>query len=98
MYRSLAVVALALAGCVSTVRSFSMEMSGAPSRRAFLSQTVSTTAAVVAAATLDSKVAEAAPEILNTSKGIKYAVLKQPKDSKAGYPQSKDIVAIEYTG
>lgn len=34
--------------------------------------------------------------ILNTPNGIKYAVLEKP--NKGGYPQTNDIVAIEYTG
>jgi hypothetical protein len=36
------------------------------------------------------------PEVVTTSNGIKYATIKTPTGK--GYPQDKDIVAIEYTG
>merc|ERR1712127_1093307 len=41
--------------------------------------------------------ANAAPEILRTSKGVKYAVTKAPKD-KAVFPVEGDFVVVEYTG
>lgn len=40
--------------------------------------------------------AMAAPEILNTPKGAKYAILQQAKEKAR--PADGDIVAIEYTG
>jgi FKBP-type peptidyl-prolyl cis-trans isomerase len=64
------------------------------SRRAFL--TKASTSAVVALVGASQK-AKAAPEILNTPSGIKYAVTKPPKD-KGASPLKGDIVAIEYTG
>ncbi len=88
--RSLAIAAIALVGCVSTVNALQPSMGG--SRRAFLSQT-----AVIAVSTFAADSAQAAPEILKTPRGVKYAVLKKPKDN-AALPQKGDIVAIEYTG
>jgi FKBP-type peptidyl-prolyl cis-trans isomerase len=95
MMRSLAIAAIALVGCVSTVNALQPSMGG--SRRAFISQTVSTTAAVIAVSTFAADSAQAAPEILNTPRGVKYAVLRKAKDN-AALPQKGDIVAIEYTG
>jgi len=70
-------------------------------RRAFLSKigtaSVGTIASSFVVSTSSPDVALAAPEILNTPSGVKYAVTKKPSDSGA-YPQSGDIVAIEYTG
>jgi FKBP-type peptidyl-prolyl cis-trans isomerase len=94
MMRSLVIAAIALVGCVSTVNSLQPSVGG---RRAFLSKTVSTTAAVVAGSTFAAGSAQAAPEILNTANGVKYAVLKKGKENSA-FPQKGDIVAIEYTG
>jgi FKBP-type peptidyl-prolyl cis-trans isomerase len=95
MMRSFAIAAIALVGCVSTVNALQPSMGG--SRRAFISQTASTTAAVIAISTFGADSAQAAPEILNTPRGVKYAVLKKAKDN-AALPQKGDIVAIEYTG
>jgi FKBP-type peptidyl-prolyl cis-trans isomerase len=100
MMRSLVIAAIALVGCVSTVNALQPSTGG--SRRAFISQTVSTSAAVIAVSTFGANNAQAAPEkaapeILNTPGGVKYAVLKKPKDG-AALPQKGDIVAIEYTG
>jgi FKBP-type peptidyl-prolyl cis-trans isomerase len=94
MMRSFAIATIALFGCISSVNSLQPSVGG---RRAFLSQTVSTTAAVVAGSTFAAGSAQAAPEILNTSNGVKYAVLKKGKENSA-FPQKGDIVAIEYTG
>lgn len=99
--RSYAVAILALVGSVApSVSAFSMEMSSsAPSRRSFLSQSVATTAAVLVGASVNVQdAAAAAPEIFKTPKGVKYAVLKPPKNSNASPPQETDIVGIEYTG
>jgi FKBP-type peptidyl-prolyl cis-trans isomerase len=93
MMRSLAIAAIALVGC--SVNALQPSMGG--SRRAFISQTASTTAAVIAVSTFAADSAQAAPEILNTPRGVKYAVLKKAKDN-AALPQKGDIVAIEYTG
>jgi peptidylprolyl isomerase len=68
------------------------------SRRAFVSS--ASTAAVAAVVTSGSSpVAAAAPQIYNTPEGVKYAILKEPKDpKKAVAPMQNDIVAIDYTG
>lgn len=66
-----------------------------PSRRAFLSRSVAASGALIAGSAVQP--AQAAPQILNTESGIKYATLKEASD-KGAYPQEKDIVAIEYTG
>lgn len=77
---------------------FSAENSG---RRAFLSKVGSASVGTIASSffisTSTSQSALAAPEILNTPSGVKYAVTKKPSESGV-YPQSGDIVAIEYTG
>lgn len=67
-----------------------------PSRRTFLTRSVGTVAAVVVGSTSVTPNALAAPEIFKTPRGIKYAVLQQPKSQSS--PQKGDIVAIEYTG
>jgi hypothetical protein len=94
MMRSLVIAAIALVGCASTVNALQPSVGG---RRAFLSHTA-TTAAVVAASTFAAGSAQAAPEILNTPNGVKYAVLKKAKQENSAFPQKGDIVAIEYTG
>ena len=73
------------------------------SRRAFIKQVGTVTAAGVGFASLSTTgspslidPANAAPEILKTAAGIKYAITKPV--TKGAYPQPKDIVAIEYTG
>lgn len=80
--------------------SLSMRLGASSSRRAFIQKTAGTTAAIVAASSLPTSTpVVAAPEIYNTPSGLKYAILKQPKDpKKATVPQNGDIVAIEYTG
>jgi FKBP-type peptidyl-prolyl cis-trans isomerase len=66
------------------------------SRRAFFTKTVATAgAAVVTTSAAFSQPAIAAPEILKTPNGIKYAILKPAKEK--GSPFDKDIVAVEYT-
>lgn len=67
-------------------------------RRAFLKQSVTTAAAValVGASTLPTGVQAASPQIFETTKGVKYAVLVPPKEKSS--PQKGDLVAIEYTG
>jgi len=71
-------------------------------RRAFLSDAVSSIVAASAAATASALLvlpASASPEILTTSKGVKYAITAPPpKGDKAAVPRQGDIVAIEYTG
>ena len=79
---------------LGTAGSFSLSVSD--SRRDFLSKGAATAAAVVTGSTFGVRSSSAAPEILTTSSGIKYAVLK-PGTTK-GTPQKGDIVAIEYTG
>ncbi|KAL7576654.1 hypothetical protein ACA910_005587 [Epithemia clementina (nom. ined.)] len=65
-------------------------------RRGFLTSAFGLVGASVAAAS--SSPALAAPEIFTTANGkIKYATLKQARDSKTT-PRNGDIVAIEYTG
>lgn len=100
---------------IPTASAFSMSMTAPKndignnnnnnSRRAFLTKAASTTAAAIIGGTttsttiLPSNVANAAPEIMNTPSGLKYAVTRQPPDpKKATVPQKGDIVAIEYTG
>lgn len=51
---------------------------------------------MVGSSFLSNSPANAAPEILNTENGVKYAILK--KATEKGFPQKGDIVAIEYTG
>ena len=69
-------------------------------RRGFMAKTAS--AAAIAITTggsiLSTKAqpANAAPQILSTNSGIKYAVIK-PADEKRT-PLDRDVVAIEYTG
>eukprot|EP00521_Asterionellopsis_glacialis_P005737 CAMPEP_0195265310 /NCGR_PEP_ID=MMETSP0706-20130129/11345_1 /TAXON_ID=33640 /ORGANISM="Asterionellopsis glacialis, Strain CCMP134" /LENGTH=179 /DNA_ID=CAMNT_0040319699 /DNA_START=82 /DNA_END=621 /DNA_ORIENTATION=- len=78
--------------------SVSMKADGPATRRTFFSNAAASAAAVVAVTSVPSTAA-ATPEIYNTEKGVKYAILKQPKDpKKAAYPQQNDIVAVEYTG
>ena len=98
-------ITLALALLVAQTSAFSLQMrsdtssfgatAGKASRRTFLSTTVSTTAAAVIG-TSWIQPANAAPQIFNTPSGIKYAVLKPPKQESP--PVKGDIVAIEYTG
>jgi FKBP-type peptidyl-prolyl cis-trans isomerase len=88
---------VALMACPSAAFSLSMEHGNTASRRAFLGTAASSAAAVITAASVQTtQNANAAPEIFNTNGGIKYATLKQP--TKGSYPQTGDIVAIEYTG
>jgi peptidylprolyl isomerase len=96
----LLVLALALASHQATSFSMSMKTEGF-SRRAFVSSASTTTAAVAAIVTSGSSpaAAAAAPQIYNTPEGVKYAILKEPKDpKKAVAPMQNDIVAIDYTG
>ena len=76
---------------------FSMkaDTGAASSRRAFLTKSVGAGAAFVAAATAQQP-AFAAPEVFTTPSGIKYAVLKQPKQKAQS--MNGDLCAIEYTG
>lgn len=93
-------VALASAAREATAFSLSMSMrsEGVSTRRAFLSS-AGAAAAAVALGTSNSAPANAAPQIFTTPEGIKYAILKEPKDpKKATVPQPGDIVAIDYTG
>jgi len=72
------------------------------SRRSFLSNVGAAAAASVVAGTSSSGFAPqranaaAAPEILQTPKGIKYATLQSARDKSP--PLKGDLVAIEYTG
>jgi FKBP-type peptidyl-prolyl cis-trans isomerase len=70
------------------------------SRRNFLSKTTASAFAFTAVATpsflLFQQPAIAAPQILTTPNGIKYAVLKPAEEKRT--PFDKDIVAVEYTG
>lgn len=68
------------------------------SRRTFFQKIATGGISVVGASILGvSQPTLAAPEIFNTPSGIKYAILKEPKN-KGSYPLNGDIVAIEYTG
>jgi hypothetical protein len=59
------------------------------SKSAFLASTIATGASANAAT----------PTIYTTSKGVKYAIVKDlEKGAKKNAPQPGDIVAIEYTG
>ena len=89
---------VALSASPATGFSLSMEVSpSSSSRRTFLGKTGASVAAVLTAGVSQQVPgALAAPEIYQTSDGIKYAVTKDV--SKGNYPQPGDIVAIEYTG
>lgn len=100
MSKLLSVIATTLLLGRTSAFSLSMQQQGGASRRAFFQKTVSTAAAGVVATSVPTILpANAAPEIYNTPSGLKYAILKQPKDpKKATVPQDGDLVAIEYTG
>jgi len=88
-----------LAGLLSQGNAFSTNTDNA-NRRAFLSKSAAaTTGAAIALSTpFTSLPARAAtPEVLKTSKGIKYVVTKKPAD-KASFPVEGDFVVVEYTG
>lgn len=78
--------------------SLSTKEAGVATRRSFFS----TAGGIAGAALIGTSIsapANAAPQIFNTPAGVKYAILKEPKDpKKAVAPQQGDIVAIEYTG
>lgn len=96
-------VALFLAANDSSVDAFSLDMkmttnpSTAPSRRSFLASGAAAMGALASIASLQpAERAEAAtPTIYNLNSGVTYATLNEGKGS---YPQTGDIVAIEYTG
>jgi hypothetical protein len=67
-----------------------------PSRRAFVTKCASVVTLASFGLGSNARVSVAAPEIITTENGIKYAVLKEP--TSKGRPRDKDIVAIEYTG
>lgn len=102
--KSLALCILAICSG-SDVAAFSLSMgsesnvgkSDIGSRRSFLS---SASAIVGGAAILlqQPQLSYAAPEILNTASGIKYAITKETKNKKPYVPLKGDIVGIEYTG
>jgi FKBP-type peptidyl-prolyl cis-trans isomerase len=109
MMRSILLLAVVVT-LTTTIHAFSIESSSSSnknSRRAFL--TKSTTGTIATAATIllptttttllvpEPANAATTPEILKTSKGVKYAITKAPKD-KAVYPQEGDFVVVEYTG
>ena len=70
--------------------------SASSSRRAFFRDTTTAVTSAVVSLIVSSP-ATAAPEILNTDKGVKYAILKDI-EKKTPFPQTNDIVAVEYTG
>lgn len=76
----------------SAAFTFDMKVSNTPTRRSFLNNAVT----AVGVSTFLSKPAKAAPEILTTPNGIKYATLTPAKEKNR--PRDRDIVAIEYTG
>lgn len=107
MMRSILLL-LVVVTLATTIHAFSTESSSSNNnRRAFL--TKGTTATIATAATillpstssttnpLIQPANAASPEIFKTSKGVKYAITKAPKD-KAAYPQEGDFVVVEYTG
>ena len=89
----------------SDVAAFSLSMSTEPkstatdalgSRRSFLSTTFAS--AVVGGSAILSQNPQpsyAAPEILNTPSGIKYAITKESKDKKPIVPLSGEFMHIE---
>lgn len=81
--------------CASGTAGFSL-LQETHSRRGFFSKGAAAFGAALTGSTLKVGDAKAAPEILKTSSGIKYAILKSGVNS--GSPQKGDIVAIEYTG
>lgn len=94
---------LCLSGSVSAFSTPSPKIdinANTDSRRNFIQKIGTTTAATIgilsSTAPFLTSQANAAPEILNTPSGVKYAVT-QPV-SKGLAPQPGDIVAIEYTG
>jgi FKBP-type peptidyl-prolyl cis-trans isomerase len=100
MRSSLVVLSLALTTGINQATSFSMSIKTEGfSRRAFVSSVSASTAAFAAIVTSGSSPAAATPQIYNTPEGVKYAILKEPKDpKKAIAPMQNDIVAIDYTG
>ncbi|GKY95068.1 hypothetical protein MPSEU_000471000 [Mayamaea pseudoterrestris] len=98
VFPSLAVLVATVCGSASVSLALSADIS--PSRRAFLSRTVATAAGAFATplyiANGQVNEALAAPQILTTPHGIKYATTKEPTSKTV--PQDRDIVAIEYTG
>ena len=93
----LLVIALAFAAHEAIAFSLSMKTERISTRRAFVS--TAGAASVAAARIVTSSPANAGPQIYNTAAGVKYAILKEPKDpKKAVAPLPGDIVAIEYTG
>ena len=94
------VVILCLAVCTHSLAfTINMKSDGiTSSRRNFFSEVAVGGISVVGASLFGfSQPTLAAPEIFNTPSGIKYAILKEPKN-KGSYPLNGDIVAIEYTG
>ena len=70
--------------------------SASSSRRAFFRDASAVVTTAVVSLTVSSQ-AIATPEILITEKGVKYAILKDI-EKKTPFPQTNDIVAVEYTG
>merc|ERR1719343_1191057 len=86
----------------SAVTSISDSSVSKSDRRSFFTKTLGSIASTAALTGIiginDANAADTVKKqnILNTPNGIKYAVLEKP--NKGGYPQTNDIVAIEYTG
>uniref|UniRef100_A0A7R9VSF3 peptidylprolyl isomerase n=1 Tax=Pseudictyota dubia TaxID=2749911 RepID=A0A7R9VSF3_9STRA len=91
-FLSLLLLPLASTSALSVPKTTSPS-SSAPSRRAFLTTAASSAFGIAAAAAP----ALAAPEIITTPAGVKYAITK-PAPSGSTRPLKGDIVAIEYTG
>jgi len=66
------------------------------SRRAFFRDAAAAASASAFSLTISGP-AIAAPQIFTTEQGVKYAVTKDV-ETKTNFPQTNDIVAIEYTG
>lgn len=79
---------------------YSIGMGGAMvpnvSRRSFLSKTLASSVILGGSSLFVPERAFAAPEIFTSPSGIKYAVLKPPREKPSSL--KGDIVAIEYTG
>lgn len=87
----------------SGINAFSVNSNNNNNRRAFIEQISTATIASVTAGVSSSvsslafpQIANAAPEIVKTASGVKYAITKAASNGIA--PLKGDIVAIEYTG
>mmetsp|Transcript_10297 Transcript_10297/g.15439 ORF Transcript_10297/g.15439 Transcript_10297/m.15439 type:complete len:184 (+) Transcript_10297:81-632(+) len=81
--------------CAASSNAFSVDSNNS-NRRSFLTDIATATTAVAGIASIGASPALAAPEIVNLSSGIKYAITRPTEKGK--YPNMGDIVFVEYTG